>query len=682
MMKVGKFDGPTSLDTFLIQFETVAKHNGWNEEEKTAQLKCCLSGTAGQILWELGDPDSLSFDQLVDRLKNRYGSAGQKELFRTQLEAMRCKPNQQLSDLHREVRRLMALAYPQMSGSPMYEEMGKAYFISALEDLVLKLKIEEREPRDLDAAYRLAERLEVYLSKYQKAEQSSHSESRRPSPEVRQRRDRGDERPSKRVAAVGQNVEQTGSEARLKSLEKQLSEVSKEVGRYKLLEERRQAQNNQAFQQPTAGHSPNADLLQVISGAIAQTLLSQLSEPQLGTPSTGKSSSGLQAQQKMSSLPATSSADSSSPLRQQRSNNPVRCDELGHISRNCVHPRRARQQGGAPSGSAEAGDKLGTSTIGAVRGTAGKRTPGLVPTYLKLNILEEQTDCLVDTGSDLTIFPASVVRGVEVKPTSQKLVAAKGTSISILGTAIVMATGNNHEFRLEGFVSNHISDVVLGSDFLKNHHAEVNFAKDEGKLNGRVLKLYRKPRVPWCRRIVLAETVTVPARCEAIVPAYVVYDKLITIKSDDEVIWVTEPNQLNDGLCVSSVAIPDRDDNIPIRVLNAMEAPSTVEAGTTLATLEPASIGQPLTTKGCEVNDAMVQIIDDMIIRMDNEVSNDYRADIKRMLWKYSAAFSVSETDLGRTDIIKHTIDTAMRVLLGSHFDATHWLTKKPSKNM
>jgi transposase InsO family protein len=554
----------------------------------------------------------------------------------------------------------MALAYPQMSGSPMYEEMGKAYFISALEDPVLKLKIEEREPKDLDAAYRLAERLEVYLSKYQKAEQSSHSGSRRPSPEVRQRRDRGDERPSKRVAAVGQNVEQTGSEARLKSLEKQLSEVSKEVGRYKLLEERRQAQNTQACQQPTGGQSPNADLLQVITGAIAQTLLSQRSAPQLGTSSTGKSSPGLQTQQKMSSLPATSSADSISPLRQQRSNNPVRCyncDELGHISRNCVHPRRARQQGGAPSGSAEAGDKLGTSTIGAVRGTAGKRIPGPVPTYLKLNILEGQTDCLVDTGSDVTIFPASVVRGVEVKPTSQKLVAANGTSIAILGTAIVMAIGNNHEFRLEGFVSNHISDVILGSDFLKNHHAEVNFAKDEVKLNGHVLKLHRKPRVPWCRRIVLAETVTVPARCEAIVPAYVVYDKLITIKSDDEVIWVTEPNQLNDGLCVSSVAIPDRDDNIPIRVLNAMEAPSTVEAGITLATLEPASIGQPTTESG-EVNDAMAQIIDDMISRVDNEVSNDYRADIKRMLWKYSAAFSVSETDLGRTDIIKHTIDT------------------------
>jgi predicted aspartyl protease len=102
---------------------------------------------------------------------------------------------------------------------------------------------------------------------------------------------------------------------------------------------------------------------------------------------------------------------------------------------------------------------------------------------LKLNILEEQTDCLVDTGSDVTIFPASVVRGVEVKPTSQKLVAANGTSIAILGTAILMATGNNHEFRLEGFVSNHVSDVILGSDFLKNHHAEVNFAKDEVKLN-------------------------------------------------------------------------------------------------------------------------------------------------------------------------------------------------------
>lgn len=50
MMKPGKFDGTTSIDTFLIQFDTVSEYNGWSERDRCAQLKCCLTGTAGQIL--------------------------------------------------------------------------------------------------------------------------------------------------------------------------------------------------------------------------------------------------------------------------------------------------------------------------------------------------------------------------------------------------------------------------------------------------------------------------------------------------------------------------------------------------------------------------------------------------------------------------------------------------------
>ena len=51
-MKPGKFDGTTSIDTFLVQFSTVVGYNRWSERNRCAQLKCCLSGTAVQLLWE------------------------------------------------------------------------------------------------------------------------------------------------------------------------------------------------------------------------------------------------------------------------------------------------------------------------------------------------------------------------------------------------------------------------------------------------------------------------------------------------------------------------------------------------------------------------------------------------------------------------------------------------------
>ena len=49
-MKPSKYDGSSSVDTFLIQFATCADYNKWDAEERCANLKCCLAGSVGQIL--------------------------------------------------------------------------------------------------------------------------------------------------------------------------------------------------------------------------------------------------------------------------------------------------------------------------------------------------------------------------------------------------------------------------------------------------------------------------------------------------------------------------------------------------------------------------------------------------------------------------------------------------------
>jgi len=55
----------------------------------------------------------------------------------------------------------MALVYPKTSGSEMHVEIAKRQ-IAALNDRTLELKILEREPADLDAAYTISDRLESY----------------------------------------------------------------------------------------------------------------------------------------------------------------------------------------------------------------------------------------------------------------------------------------------------------------------------------------------------------------------------------------------------------------------------------------------------------------------------------------------------------------------------------------
>ena len=62
--------------------------------------------------------------------------------------------------LHSDIRRLAALAYPNVEPQTRDVITGD-YFLDALRDPDLALKVRERQPEDLDAALRIALQLEV-----------------------------------------------------------------------------------------------------------------------------------------------------------------------------------------------------------------------------------------------------------------------------------------------------------------------------------------------------------------------------------------------------------------------------------------------------------------------------------------------------------------------------------------
>ena len=153
------FDGLTPLATFLGQFETCAQYNRWDDDDKLAHLRISLRGSAALLLSADGAHCS-TFEELVDKLKRRYGTEGQVALYRTQLRTRRRGRDESLQSLYLDISRLTALAYP---GRPT--EHGDAIavdsFIDALEDDNLELRVRDREPKDLDEAYRTALMLEA-----------------------------------------------------------------------------------------------------------------------------------------------------------------------------------------------------------------------------------------------------------------------------------------------------------------------------------------------------------------------------------------------------------------------------------------------------------------------------------------------------------------------------------------
>jgi hypothetical protein len=171
----------------------------------------------------------------MTKLKARFEAVDHRERFACQLRTLKRQPNQSLQNLYNEVRKLMALAYPRSADSELSEIIARDAFLSALGDRELEIKVRDREPGDLDSAFKAAVRIEAYL---RAGEGYGFGER-----EGCGRRERMD---GHRARAVKGPNEETPGETVLREMKAQLDkslkaqeELSKELSRIRILAEAR-----------------------------------------------------------------------------------------------------------------------------------------------------------------------------------------------------------------------------------------------------------------------------------------------------------------------------------------------------------------------------------------------------------------------------------------------------------
>jgi len=104
----------------------------------------------------------MSYADLSRKLKQRFGSENQCEVYKLELRNRRRGPRESLSNLMQDVRRQMVLAYS-VETSEMRESVATNAFLEAVDDPGLALEVRKRGPRTLDEAYRDALLLEGFV---------------------------------------------------------------------------------------------------------------------------------------------------------------------------------------------------------------------------------------------------------------------------------------------------------------------------------------------------------------------------------------------------------------------------------------------------------------------------------------------------------------------------------------
>ena len=643
-LKPEKFDGTTCFETFLVQFDNCAQFNRWNDMEKLHYLRWSLTGSAARMLW---GTEEMTFRQLVARLRSRFGSLDMEEKYQAELQCRRRKPSETLRELAQDIRRLMMLAYPG-DRSDMAERLAKEHFICALDEPELELKVREKEPQTLDAALKSAQRLEVFRNA------------------VRQRRQRLSRQVTESPTSRSDSLEE-----RVAKIERGLQNPRQQVDDNQ--SNRRQKKNKINENKRTCATTVNNDDVwkNELSKKVHELELAQqvaeanTKKVAAENDALNKEVERLRHLEQLRSVPAPTIR----PLLQQGSDSQPRvtgscynCGRPEHFARFCPQPR-------VPPVLNSAGVHCLSDNNSDWQRTYGTAEPSHLyhDSYLRMSVGYHVYDCLLDTGSEVCLFPASIVDPARIRKTKRTLKAANGTVIPILGEVDLPVNIGHYSTRATGLVSQHVSEPMLGIDFLTENKVVWDFDKSLIWIANKSYLLHpRSDKSSWCRRVVLQENIVIPARSEVVLPTKMQFRRLPNELNDDD--WSTELSHVKDGLHVSRTLIPRNSwTDIPVRIMNVKREPMSLKTDTVISHLQQVEVVKGGTQ--CDSDSTKVKQDDNeenvvpvylqkLIDGVDGSIPESTCLALEAILLKHADVFSQDENDLGKTNIIMHYVDT------------------------
>ena len=166
------------------------------------------------------------------------------------------------------------------------------------------------------------------------------------------------------------------------------------------------------------------------------------------------------------------------------------CGQVGHFKRQCpqwqdINEQFRSQENASVKESAQVKNKV----QGQVSGAANNHIKGARGAYIPITLEKKSHWALLDTGGEVSIVPRSVIKDQNIFPSNQSLRAANGSSIKIIGEAVLPIQIGKKLFPLHCLVAKNVSEVILGLDWLNAHAGIWNFNDKTLSLKGEVISI-------------------------------------------------------------------------------------------------------------------------------------------------------------------------------------------------
>jgi hypothetical protein len=356
-----------------------------------------------------------------------------------------------------------------------------------------------------------------------------------------------------------------------------------------------------------------------------------------------------------------------------------KCKQIGHwarecpLNRNSIPPNREECQPIIQP-------TLQTNLIGT--GSSANEV------YLHAELNGQRINCLLDTGCDMSVIGSRLLPNCLLEPTKHRLLAANHTNIPVVGETTIILYVDGKKLSVRVVVSEIMDDLVLGIDWLRQYRCRRDFGKNLVEIDGNAFRLHGRSHQNQLRRIYIAEDTLLPSNQQQEVPVVITLPTLREISDN----WVTEPKTVSSGVVAASTLVSNRTVITRIPGINSTREERFFKSGQFLSVARVATeiVSSPMeelrvgtsemtgkyivaNTQGStkrlhtirsEGNKEMngehgLQHLFPILDSLSSELSTEEEREAKQFIMRYADIFSKNEFDIGRTDVIRHSINTS-----------------------
>ena len=289
-------------------------------------------------------------------------------------------------------------------------------------------------------------------------------------------------------------------------------------------------------------------------------------------------------------------------------------------------------------------------------------------------VLNQSTKMLVDTGAAVTVISDAYYHDIlqsvyHLKQNTwlYSVITANGNSIPVTGFVSFPVLIGQSKYSCDASIVPGLAyNIVLGRDFLHKFSAFIDVRGHTVKVApDNSVSFVNKDLPPHASEVRVAQKVSVDASSESGNPAY-----LTTPPSENIIGLIEAVPKLSDRyhlFVASSVSSPGEDGRVSFCLLNPTEQPVLLHKGTTIgqfvenksdATIISLESEPFVSCKPTRPIEPKEQFLSRFASFPSTPLSEDEIKCLAELLEVYADIFASSSLDLGRTNIVQHSIDT------------------------